>query len=512
MSDRVLIRGVNWVGDSVMTIPALRALRGQMKGDWFSLLIKPQVSAIFEKDPTIDEIILYTEEYSGIKGKFRIAKILRERGFTLSVLFQNAFDAALIAALSGIPKRVGYSRDLRGALLTNPVDFDDKAKRLHHIDYYIYMLKRAGLIKKAPPEEDKIPWIFLDLEERLRARMTLKSLKRPILGINPGAAYGSAKRWGARKFSEVAVSFMTEFDGSVVVFGKDKEESEVAGIIQSACECRTEHRVLSLAGKTTLRELIALIGECDMVLSNDSGPMHIAYALRKPIVAIFGSTDPSLTGPPSLGSKVIKHTLHCSPCFERECKEGTLACMNGISTDEVSAAIKEISPINKGVFFDRDGTLIKDADYLRRWEDYEPLEGLDSLKRLKEKGFKLIGITNQSGIARGIIEEGFVREVNNLIMKNYGIDAFYYCPHHPDEKCPCRKPQPEMALRAALEHRIDPRGSFVLGDKDIDMLLAKAIGARGVLVLTGKEKDSKNADYIAKDLRDAIDWIINQHR
>jgi len=512
MSGRVLIRGVNWVGDSVMTIPALRALRGELKGSHFSLLVKPQVSAIFEKDPAIDEIILYKDEYKGLRGKFRIAKVLREREFTLSVLFQNAFDAALITALAGVPKRVGYSRDLRGVLLTNPVGFDDKAKRLHHIDYYIYMLRRAGLIKKEPPPEDKIPWIFLDLEERLRARNTLKGLKRPILGINPGAAYGSAKRWGARKFSEVAVNFMADFDGSVVVFGKEREEAEVAGIIQSACKCRTEHRVLSLAGKTTLRELISLIGECDIVLSNDSGPMHIAYALRKPLVAIFGSTEPSLTGPPPLGSKVIKHNIHCSPCFERECKEGTLACMNGIATEEVSSAIKDISPINKGVFFDRDGTLIKDVDYLRRWEDYEPLEGLDSLNRLKEKGFKLIGITNQSGIARGIIDEGFVKGVNELIMKEYGIDAFYYCPHHPDEKCPCRKPQPEMALRAALEHRIEPRKSFVLGDKDIDMLLAKAIGARGVLVLTGKERESQNADYIAKDLREAIDWIITQDR
>jgi heptosyltransferase-2 len=142
--------------------------------------------------------------------------------------------------------------------------------------------------------------------------------------------------------------------------------------------------------------------------------------------------------------------------------------------------------------------------------DLEIFPEIDSLKHLREAGFKLIGVTNQSGVARGIVNEGFVKEVNKLFIERYGFDDFLYCPHHPDEHCPCRKPEPDMLLRARGKHKVNLKKSFVIGDKESDMLLAKAAGAAGILVQTGQLQASPYADYTAKDLRDAVNWILQK--
>ncbi len=396
---------------------------------------------------------------------------------------------------------MGYGRGGRGFLLTRPVPYKGQDRRMHHIDYYLEMLRQAGI--EAKPST---PWVYLSLEERLKARETLKDLRRPVVGIAPGATYGSSKRWPTERFASVSERVIRELGGSVVLFGSEAERKVADEIMKNI----GHEGAVSMAGKTGLRELVSLVSECDVLLTNDSGPMHIAYAVGAPLVAIFGSTEPALTGPPSAGGEVVRKPLPCSPCFERECGEGTLKCMEAVGPDEVFEAVKRRLPKLRAVFFDRDGTLIRDADYLRRWEDFEALPGLDELKGLKERGFKLIGVTNQSGVARGIVEEGFVREVNDLFIKNYGFDGFYCCPHHPEERCPCRKPEPEMAVRARLHHGIDLRRSYVVGDKEDDMLLAKAVGAKGILVLTGKAGASENADFTAKDLKEAVRLISSE--
>lgn len=164
--------------------------------------------------------------------------------------------------------------------------------------------------------------------------------------------------------------------------------------------------------------------------------------------------------------------------------------------------------LKRAVFFDRDGTLCKEAHYLSRWEDFEPFDGLGELGRLREAGFLLIGVSNQSGIARGIIDEGFVKEVNDFFIKNSYLDAFYYCPHHPDDQCSCRKPAPGMALNAAQDFGIDLKCSYVVGDKEADMLLARAVGARAIFVTTGEGVSYEAADHTATSLSGAVNWIL----
>lgn len=499
MSEKILIRGVNWIGDAVMTIPAIRALRKAYPESKISLLVKPSVSQIFERDTNIDEIIVYEERFSGIFGKLRLAMKLRGGHFSKAILLQNAFDAALIAFLAGIPERIGYSRDSRGFLLTRPISFNGDDRKVHHIHYYLNLLKSAGI-----NAEYSNPWIYLSIDERLSARDKLSSLKRPILGINPGATYGSSKRWFPERFAEVANWFIKETNGSVLIFG-GRNEIDIAEEIDK----HIDENKLFLAGMTSLRELISLISECDVFVTNDSGPMHIAYAVGTPLVAIFGSTDPDLTGPVGNNNIVIKTNPSCSPCFERTCKDNDMRCMYTITPEDVYLGVKELVSTKRAVFFDRDGTLCRDADYLNNWDDFETFPEIASLKRLKDNGFLLIGATNQSGIARGIINESFAKDVNQIFIDKYGFDDFYYCPHCPDEHCSCRKPEPGMLFEARAKHRINLKESFVVGDKDADMLLAKAVGAKGILVKTGKQQESDYADYVVKGIKEAVDLILS---
>lgn len=518
MDEKILVRGVNWIGDAVMTLPALEALRRAFPESRISLLVKPSVAPVFERNPNVDEVIRYEEK--GVLGKFRLAMKLRKAAFSKAILLQNAFDAALICFLAGIPERVGYDRDARGFLLTKRIPFNNDDRKMHHVEYYLKLLSSAGITADGLRPN---PWIYLSLEERLEARNALSRLRRPLLGINPGAAYGTAKRWLPGRFAEVAGWFIRDTGGSVVIFGGRDEKvisQEIEFFATRECGTLPSHpshgkggqegglSVLNLAGKTSLRELIALISECDVFLGNDSGPMHIAYALGTPLVAIFGSTSPELTGPAGEGNAVIKPEVSCSPCFDRTCRNNDMRCMYELTSDDVYLEVKRMLPDRRAVFFDRDGTLCEDANYLSRWDDLRPFPGIEALAQLKAKGFKLFGVTNQSGIARGFVDESFVKEVNRLFVEQFGFDGFFYCPHHPDEHCACRKPEPGMLMNARSAYKTDLRRSFVVGDKDDDMVLARSVGAKGILVRTGRQKESIYADFVVGGLREAVDLIL----
>ena len=497
-------------------MPAIRAVRNAFPDAYISLLVKPWVAEIFKENPSVNEIILYEDRYNSIAGKFKLAKILKSKGFNTAILLQNAFDAAFIAWLSRIPKRIGYRRDFRRLLLTKAVpvktvhgsQFTDDREKKHHVYYYLNLLKESLNIEAEYTE----PLLYLTDEEINWAKNFLNSSlitrhSSLVVGINPGAAYGSAKRWMPERFAELIHRIINELNGNVALFGSTSE-IEIVEEITSYFSLPTSH-FLNLAGKTNLRELMALISECDAFISNDSGPMHIASALFVPVAAIFGSTDKAVTGPLGDGHRIISKDIPCSPCLERECPERHLRCMTEISTDDVYNALLEILPKNRAVFLDKDGTLIEDVGYLNSFSDLKILEGVqENLQRLKNAGFKLIGITNQSGVARGIVKKEFVKESNEYLQKILGIEDFYYCPHHPDDECQCRKPKPMLLYKARLKHRVKLKESYVIGDKTLDVLLAKAVGAKGILVQTGHDRESEQADFIAKDIREAVDWIL----
>ncbi len=502
MSERILIRGVNWIGDAVMTIPALRSIRRAYPGARISLLVKPVIAPLFEKACYIDEVIVLN------KGIIATARELRRKNFTHAILLQNAFGAALIAWLSRIPNRIGYGRDGRGLLLTEAVAYDNDDRLMHHIDYYLKMLEVAG-IKSERPELRPEPWLDLTVDERQAAIKMIGHLPRPVVGLNPGAAFGSAKHWPAARFSRVAEGVINKLGGSVLVFGGPAEATIASEIVSSASV--PSGRLMPLAGMTTVRELMALIAACDVLVSNDSGPMHIGYAVRTPLIGIFGSTDPELTGPlDRRGNIVLRTKTVCAPCFKRTCPKDRIECMESISPEAVLNAIGSLLPERKAVFFDRDGTLCLDAHFLNSWQDFREFDDVASLNRLREAGYMLVGVSNQSGIARGLVDETFTCGVNRHFIDNRGFEAFYYCPHGPEDGCECRKPSPGMLLQARAEHNIDLRGSWVVGDKDADMLLARAVGARSVLVQTGKQAESAHADYVVPSLDEAVKLILSE--
>lgn len=512
---KILIRGVNWIGDAVITIPAIRSIRHAFPDAHISLLVKPWVAEIFKENSDINEIILYDDRFKGFTGRFKLAKKLRDKAFDKAIFLQNAFDAALIAWLAGIPERIGYKRDCRGLLLTRSVAVKKDILQQHQVYYYLNLLKSAGI-----EPADTQPYLYLTDDERRSARNLLSSFfdadKGPLVGINPGATFGSAKRWPPERFAELIIKVISRFNGRVVIFGSTSEVEIADEIITEINRLKIKmkiekigSRILVLAGKTNLRELAALISECDVFVTNDSGPMHMASALLVPTVAIFGSTDKTATGPYGEGHRVIAKDLPCAPCMKRECPEGHLNCMTAVTPDEVFEAVREILPFAKAVFLDKDGTLIEDKHYLNNFDDLVILRGTKAgLKGLKEAGFKLIGTTNQSGIARGIVDREFVKQSNAYLEKELGIDDFYYCPHHPDEKCSCRKPEPLLLLKARINHLINLKNSYVIGDMESDVLLAGKTGVTSILLSPTPLFEKTGASYIATDLKDAVEWIL----
>jgi len=485
-SNKILIRGVNWVGDAVMTMPAARALRDNFTDKHISILLKPWVGDLFHKDPNITNIIGYSTDHKGIKGRLKLVKTLKTEEFDSAILFQNALDAAIITFLSGIKNRIGYNTDARSILLTKSVRVDDKILSLHQVHYYLNLLKAAGI--DAPY---RLPWIYMDIEDRIAARAALSSLKHPIIGINPGSSGGTAKRWPAKYFAIVISLIISELGGSAVIFGGTAESplaKEIINLIDK--DIVTSETILDLTGNTTIGQLPSIVSQCSLLLSNDSGIMHVGYAVGVPLIAVFGPTSHVHTGPPmpmddsefSYKRVVLDKALPCSPCFKLKCRFGAPACLIDISVQEVFETIKGIIPKNKAIFFDRDGTLCKDAHYLNDFKDLHIFPEVKELIKLKEKGYKLIGISNQSGIGRGIVSERFTKEVNQIFIDKYGFDDFYFCPHLPDARCACRKPQPGMLLRARAQHNIDFNKSIFVGDKDADVLSAHAVGARAIYV------------------------------
>jgi heptosyltransferase-2 len=310
----ILVRATNWVGDAVMSLPALRAIRQRFSTARISVLAKPWVADLYGRESFIDEIILYSGQ-----SPWRTGHQLRSRRFDCAILLQNAFEAAWIAWLARIPTRIGYKRDGRQLLLTRAVNVPKPGEiPRHERFYYLELLRRAGIIP-ALPESEAI---------RLGSG-AVPSAKR-VIGVSPGAAYGTAKRWLPERFAEAAGTLATARGASIALFGS-KGERELCGEV---AQLLNGHQVINYAGQTTLAQFIDLASGCELFLTNDSGSMHIASALGVPTVAIFGATDDSTTGPTGRNARVVRHPVDCSPCLLRECPIDH-RCMTGVGAERV---------------------------------------------------------------------------------------------------------------------------------------------------------------------------------
>lgn len=335
---RILIRGVNWVGDAVMTTPAIAGIRKTFPGARITLLVKPNVAGVFEGNPHIDEILLYdgSGRHAGLVGFLRLARELREYGFDLAILLQNAFEAALLTILARIPHRVGYKTQGRGFLLTTAVVKDQSVKALHHVQYYQALVKGAGWV-----EEKQQPMLYVSrgAAERASALLREEGVKseESLVAFNAGSTYGSAKRWPADRYAAVADELIERLGVKIVLTGSRGDEG-VARAIRS--QARRPDHIVDLTGRTDIQLLAAILRRCSVFVSNDTGAMHVGAAVGAPLVAIFGPTDPTTTSP--VGSHVLlRHPVPCSPCLLRDCPIDH-RCMTGISVDQTTSTVINI--------------------------------------------------------------------------------------------------------------------------------------------------------------------------
>jgi heptosyltransferase-2 len=333
---KLLVRSTNWIGDAVMTLPALRAIRRNFPDARISLLAKPWVAPVFAHSSYVDEIIVYDSagRHRGALGPVRLAGDLRRQGFDAAVLLQNAIEAALIAFLARIPVRIGFDTDARRMLLTHPVRCTRAIKSIHQTGYYLKMLEGAGMATWGQSLE-----LHLGAADRRQASRILASHEitagRPLIGLNPSATFGPAKQWFPERYAALGERLHRRHDAAIVIFGGPADR-ELGQSIAAMMACPA----IDLSGRTRLGEAMALIDRCSAFVTNDSGLMHVAAALGTPLVAIFGSTNATTTSPYSPTSRIVRVPIECSPCMQPVCPLGHMNCMREVTVEMVCAAVE----------------------------------------------------------------------------------------------------------------------------------------------------------------------------
>lgn len=334
----ILIRATNWVGDAIMALPAIRAVRLKFPEARISIVARPYVADLYRDQHICDELIPYDTkaEHRGFRGRERLAEQLRDKKFDVALLLQNAFDAAWLAWRAGVPERIGYARDGRGMLLTKPIPVPKLGKiPSHEKFYYLELLRRAGWIDQLHDDAH----ITLDVSDSARGRAAQTLLDEGCspntfrIAVGAGASYGSAKCWPPARFAEVLNQLRVHGDPDIILFGTPSEADVSDGIATAL-----RRPPIDLTGKTSIADLPALLSQCHLFLGNDSGAMHVAAAVGLPVVAIFGPTDPQGTAPVTPRSAVVQQRPFCSPCFLRRCPIDH-RCMTTVTPDMVRAAI-----------------------------------------------------------------------------------------------------------------------------------------------------------------------------
>lgn len=334
---KILVRSVNWIGDAVMTTPALMAVRETFPDAEISLLANPLVGQLLQGHPAVNRVVFFDRkaQHNGLTGRLRLAQQLRQERFDLALILPNSFDSALVPWLTRIPQRWGKASDCRSWLLTRRFHDQPRAEPEHEVYYYLRLLESFGI--KGDVTQ---PFLATTLAEDQAAAELLGeygiSANDRLLGINAGASFGSAKRWYPERFAEVAQRLAAERHAKVILFGGPDEIEIVAVIEQSLAG-----RCLNMAGKTSVRQLMALIKRCSFFITNDSGPMHIAAAFGVPLVAIFGPTDHVGTAPVSEKAVIVRQPVDCAPCKLRVCPTDH-RCMTAVTARQVVQASEQL--------------------------------------------------------------------------------------------------------------------------------------------------------------------------
>ncbi len=336
---KILIRATNWVGDAIMALPALRAVRARFSDAEIAIVARLYVADIYREQQICNQLINYDVNgiHAGFSGRERLAHELREQKFDVALLLQNAFDAAWLAWRANIPERIGYARDGRSPLLTRPIPVPRPGEiPTHEKFYYLELLRRAGWMDSLP-EESFIAMTVSEAKRRRAAGFLLESGARPHalrVAIGAGASYGSAKCWPPPRFVELASRLQAQNGADVILFGTAAESA-----VSKAIAAGMRQPPIDLTGKTAIADLPALLSQCHLFIGNDSGAMHVAAAVGLPVVAIFGPTDPLGTAPVTPRCTIVQEKPYCSPCFLRRCPTDH-RCMTKVTPDMAEAAVR----------------------------------------------------------------------------------------------------------------------------------------------------------------------------
>ncbi len=513
-----------------MTLPALAALARNFPEARLSVLTRPWAAGVYRNQPGLEAVLTDDRQggHRGLGGRLKLARDLRRRGFDLAVLFQNAFGAALVCALAGIPQRWGYARDGRSFLLTRAVEVQPADRFMHEAFYYLELLERLGLEASFTQPRLAVPPEKIQKFKKIFKKAGPADWSAPLI-LAPGAAFGSAKRWPVANFARAASLILERRPSGVVILGGAGEvpvAEQLAALLPSP--------VCNLAGRTSLGASMIALAQGGLLLTNDSGLMHLGGALGVPLVAVFGPTNPLTTAPLGRG-RLIRSRAACAPCLKRDCPLSRQICFDDVTPELAAKAALELlepPPMLPGqspaVFLDRDGTLNREVGFLARPDQLELLPGVDrAVARLNGAGYKTVVVTNQSGLARGLFSREDLDAVHArlrelLARDGARLDGVYFCPHHPEGRvpelartCQCRKPESGLYEEAARDLDIDLARSVWIGDRQRDFQSAEKFGGRSVLVLTGYGLEEARArlecqpTLVAPDLRRAVEWIVS---
>lgn len=313
----ILVKGNNWLGDAVMSLPTLRSLKTMLPEARLSVLTKAAFADLYKGAPYVDEVLPHQR---GSMGTWvGMVRSLKKQKFDAALLLPRSFSAAFLAWSARIPRRIGYADGARTKLLTEtPAPLD----RRHRVYHYHHLLSAFGTPPAVQPPRIEIP-------PDARAWAEEKLPGGPWIGLNPGATYGAAKQWFPDRFIELGRKLSRR--GRVVVVGGPAEADLGERVAKGM-------NGISIAGKTSVLQLSAAISRCSLFVTNDTGPMHVADAVGTPMVAIFGPTDWIVTPPFGKSHTIVRHDIECSPCLKRTCPLGHHDCMRKVEVSHVLKA------------------------------------------------------------------------------------------------------------------------------------------------------------------------------
>jgi heptosyltransferase-2 len=333
---KILVRETNWIGDAVMSIAALRELRRIFPDSHITLHMRSWADALFRDADFIDELVTFDKHRWAVKDVYDNSQFLKDDHFDLAVLFPNSFESALTSFMTRVPRRIGYNKDVRGLLLTDPIAVPEWKNRRHEVFYYLHLVGEVERrILGRDTVSQAVPDISLNIsdERKQAARSRLAALgvdlTKKLVVLGAGSANSRAKRWPVDRFAELNDRLRSELDATMLLLGS-KDEVKIA---RQLADLSTTAPI-DLTGATQLDEAAAFLAAADLMISNDMGLAHLAPAVGTPTIVLFGPTNPETTRPFSQNAHIIRKEVECSPCIYRDCPIDH-RCMTRISVDEV---------------------------------------------------------------------------------------------------------------------------------------------------------------------------------